>query len=139
MNWSFELSKAPTASFCSSFPAASGVLLQSPFHHLISQWLMCDLSSRTSARRDESSTKYASYSTTGTLLCTVCHLQLKSETLWEGHLRSAGHLHALSEAYKNKRKSPLPCEHRTTSKFSRRSARRATMRRRAQFENEAKH
>ncbi|KAN0120411.1 hypothetical protein V8E51_002619 [Hyaloscypha variabilis] len=36
--------------------------------------------------------KYASYSTTGTLLCTVCHLQLKSETLWEGHLRSAGHL-----------------------------------------------
>ncbi|PMD15762.1 hypothetical protein NA56DRAFT_649843 [Hyaloscypha hepaticicola] len=36
--------------------------------------------------------KYASYSTTGTLLCTVCHLQLKSETLWEGHLRSAGHI-----------------------------------------------
>ena len=36
--------------------------------------------------------KYASYSTTGTLLCTVCRLQLKSETLWEGHLRSAGHL-----------------------------------------------
>ena len=36
--------------------------------------------------------KYASYSTTGTLLCTACHLQLKSETLWEGHLRSAGHI-----------------------------------------------
>jgi len=36
--------------------------------------------------------KHASYSTTGTLLCTVCHLQLKSETLWDGHLRSAGHI-----------------------------------------------
>jgi zinc finger protein 830 len=36
--------------------------------------------------------KYASYSTTGTLLCTICHLQLKSESLWDGHLRSAGHI-----------------------------------------------
>ena len=36
--------------------------------------------------------KHASYSTTGTLLCLVCHLQVKSESLWEGHLRSAGHI-----------------------------------------------
>jgi zinc finger protein 830 len=36
--------------------------------------------------------KYASYSTSGTLLCTVCRLQLKSESLWDGHLRSAGHI-----------------------------------------------
>ncbi|TVY89884.1 Zinc finger protein [Lachnellula willkommii] len=36
--------------------------------------------------------KYASYTPTGTLLCVVCHLQLKSESLWEGHLRSAGHI-----------------------------------------------
>jgi len=36
--------------------------------------------------------KYASYSTTGTLSCRVCHLQLKSESLWEGHLRSPGHI-----------------------------------------------
>ncbi|TVY51613.1 Zinc finger protein [Lachnellula cervina] len=36
--------------------------------------------------------KYASYTPTGTLLCIVCHLQLKSESLWEGHLRSAGHI-----------------------------------------------
>lgn len=35
--------------------------------------------------------KYASYAT-GTLLCSVCRLQLKSETLWDGHLRSAGHI-----------------------------------------------
>lgn len=36
--------------------------------------------------------KHASYSTTGTLLCTVCHLQLKGEALWEPHLRSASHI-----------------------------------------------
>ncbi|KAK6581217.1 hypothetical protein PZA11_005908 [Diplocarpon coronariae] len=36
--------------------------------------------------------RHASYSSAGTLLCTVCHLQLKSETLWDGHLRSAGHM-----------------------------------------------
>ncbi|KUJ12660.1 uncharacterized protein LY89DRAFT_653165 [Mollisia scopiformis] len=41
--------------------------------------------------------KHASYSTTGTLLCTVCHLQLKSESLWEGHLRSAGHIMRLQK------------------------------------------
>lgn len=35
--------------------------------------------------------KLASYSTTGTLICLACHLQLKSESLWDGHLRSAGH------------------------------------------------
>lgn len=35
--------------------------------------------------------KHASYST-GTLLCTVCHLQVKSEALWEPHLKSPGHL-----------------------------------------------
>ncbi|KAH6679153.1 hypothetical protein B0J14DRAFT_532856 [Halenospora varia] len=36
--------------------------------------------------------KYASYTPTGTLLCVICHLQLKSESLWDGHLRSAGHI-----------------------------------------------
>lgn len=41
--------------------------------------------------------KYASYSPTGTLLCIVCHLQLKSESLWDGHLRSAGHLMKLQK------------------------------------------
>ena len=35
--------------------------------------------------------KHASYST-GSLLCIVCHLQIKSESLWEGHLRSPGHI-----------------------------------------------
>ena len=34
---------------------------------------------------------HATYSTTGTLVCLVCHIQLKSESLWSGHLRSPQH------------------------------------------------
>ncbi len=34
---------------------------------------------------------FAAYSTTGLLVCTVCHIQLKSESLWDSHLRSAEH------------------------------------------------
>lgn len=33
----------------------------------------------------------ATYSTTGTLVCLVCHIQLKAESQWEKHLRSAQH------------------------------------------------
>ena len=33
----------------------------------------------------------ASYSSTGTLFCLVCHVQLKSESLWDTHLRSVQH------------------------------------------------
>lgn len=33
----------------------------------------------------------ATYSTTGTLVCLVCHIQLKAESLWEKHLMSAQH------------------------------------------------
>lgn len=33
----------------------------------------------------------ATYSTTGTLVCLVCHIQLKAESLWDKHLRSAQH------------------------------------------------
>lgn len=32
-----------------------------------------------------------SYTKSGVLLCNVCNLNVKSETLWEGHLRSANH------------------------------------------------
>ncbi|RDL36944.1 Uncharacterized protein BP5553_04377 [Venustampulla echinocandica] len=53
------------------------------------------LKSERAARRIQH--KYASYSTTGTLLCVVCHLQLKSESLWDGHLRSAGHIMRLEK------------------------------------------
>jgi len=35
---------------------------------------------------------HASYSTTGKLICLPCQLQLKSESLWNGHLRSSQHL-----------------------------------------------
>lgn len=34
---------------------------------------------------------HAAYSDAGKLLCTLCHEPLKSESLWEGHLRSQGH------------------------------------------------
>lgn len=34
---------------------------------------------------------HASYSKSGQLLCGVCQLFIKSETLWDGHLRSANH------------------------------------------------
>ncbi|MCJ1231729.1 hypothetical protein MMC12_008408 [Toensbergia leucococca] len=33
----------------------------------------------------------ATYSTTGTLVCLVCHIQLKAESLWDTHLNSAQH------------------------------------------------
>lgn len=33
----------------------------------------------------------ATYSTTGTLVCLVCHIQLKAESQWEKHLLSAQH------------------------------------------------
>ncbi|KAF7943980.1 hypothetical protein EAE96_010392 [Botrytis aclada] len=41
--------------------------------------------------------KHAGYSTAGNLMCLVCHLQMKSESLWEGHLRSPGHILRLSK------------------------------------------
>ena len=34
---------------------------------------------------------YLTYTKSGQLLCNVCQLNVKSETLWEGHLRSANH------------------------------------------------
>jgi len=34
---------------------------------------------------------HLSYTKSGILLCNVCNLNVKSETLWEGHLRSANH------------------------------------------------
>ncbi|MCJ1364470.1 hypothetical protein MMC16_003581 [Acarospora aff. strigata] len=34
---------------------------------------------------------HATYSTTGTLVCLVCHIQLKSDSLWKSHLKSADH------------------------------------------------
>lgn len=54
--------------------------------------------------------KHASYATTGTLLCTVCRLQLKSDTLWEGHLRSAGHIMRLQKLEYNEQTPQAPPE-----------------------------
>ncbi|GKT52357.1 zinc finger protein [Colletotrichum spaethianum] len=34
---------------------------------------------------------YAAYSDAGKLLCTLCHEAIKSESLWDGHVRGSGH------------------------------------------------
>lgn len=41
---------------------------------------------------------HVTYSTTGRLICLVCNLQLKSESLWAGHQRSPNHKRLLQEA-----------------------------------------
>lgn len=38
---------------------------------------------------------HAAYSDAGKLLCTVCHEPVKAESLWDGHIRSTGHLQRL--------------------------------------------
>jgi zinc finger protein 830 len=51
------------------------------------------------ARRIEHS--HAAYSDAGKLLCVVCHEHIKTETLWDGHVRGTGHqgrLQALQKA-----------------------------------------
>ena len=45
---------------------------------------------------------HVTYSTTGRLICLVCNLQLKSESLWPGHQRSPNHKRLLQEAEGNK-------------------------------------
>lgn len=35
---------------------------------------------------------HAAYSEAGKLLCTVCHEQIKAESLWDGHIRSPAHV-----------------------------------------------
>ena len=35
---------------------------------------------------------HASYSATGTLTCVICRIPIKSDSLWEGHLRSSTHV-----------------------------------------------
>ncbi|KAL8833115.1 MAG: hypothetical protein Q9170_004497 [Blastenia crenularia] len=35
---------------------------------------------------------HLTYSSTGTLICIVCHIQIKTEALWNKHLRSAQHV-----------------------------------------------
>ncbi|CCU82909.1 unnamed protein product [Blumeria hordei] len=36
--------------------------------------------------------QYASYSATNSLLCTICNTQIRSESLWNQHLQSTGHI-----------------------------------------------
>ena len=52
----------------------------------------------------------ASYSSTGTLFCLSCHIQLKSESLWDSHLRSAQHTTRLQKTKATKIGRPPPQE-----------------------------
>lgn len=40
---------------------------------------------------------HATYSTTGALVCLLCHIQLKSDSLWNSHLRSTIHLQRIRD------------------------------------------
>lgn len=50
---------------------------------------------------------HATYSTTGKLICLVCQLQLKSESIWNSHLRSPQHLTRLQK-YEEERAANSP-------------------------------
>ncbi|GKT59871.1 zinc finger protein 830-like protein [Colletotrichum tofieldiae] len=41
---------------------------------------------------------HAAYSDAGKLLCTLCHEAIKSESLWDGHIRGSGHTTKLKAA-----------------------------------------
>lgn len=53
---------------------------------------------------------HASYSTTGALSCLVCHIPLKSESLWDLHVKSAAHVKHLQRLGngKSERKPEAP-------------------------------
>ncbi|KAK3291232.1 uncharacterized protein B0H64DRAFT_410153 [Chaetomium fimeti] len=48
---------------------------------------------------------HASYSDAGKLVCTVCSEQVKTESLWDGHLRSAGHRQRLQSIHQSSAKN----------------------------------
>lgn len=50
----------------------------------------------------------ATYSTTGKLICLICQLQLKSESLWNSHLRSPQHLTCLQRYEEEQASAPAP-------------------------------
>lgn len=49
---------------------------------------------------------HASYSTTGALSCLVCHIQVKSESLWDLHVKSAAHVKHLQRLGNGKLERP---------------------------------
>lgn len=51
---------------------------------------------------------YAAYSSSGTLSCTVCHLNLKAESLWEPHLNGKTHRQNLQRLQVTKSSEVLP-------------------------------
>ena len=51
---------------------------------------------------------YASYTKSNLLSCNLCHLVIKSESLWDGHLRSANHKKNVKAATTGADEKPLP-------------------------------
>lgn len=49
---------------------------------------------------------HASYSTSGALVCLVCHITLKAESLWELHLKSTDHVKRLHRLRDGKLENP---------------------------------
>ncbi len=58
---------------------------------------------------------YAAYSDAGKLLCTLCHEHIKAESLWDGHLRGAGHRQRVKALQERAQAKPDGGELETTS------------------------
>ncbi|KAF9880538.1 zinc finger protein 830-like protein [Colletotrichum karsti] len=62
---------------------------------------------------------HAAYSDAGKLLCTLCHEAIKSESLWEGHIRGPNHtakLKATREAVPNATNGPVTADSAPSNK-----------------------
>ena len=74
---------------------------------------------------------HASYSSTGTLSCTVCRVQLKADSLWDPHVRGKPHrvnLQRLQEAKKNDASGDAPGPGAGAGAGTKRSAETAALR-----------
>ncbi|KAI1157810.1 hypothetical protein F5B18DRAFT_643554 [Nemania serpens] len=74
---------------------------------------MADARALLRARRAENRIKhpYASYSDVGKLLCKLCHDAVKTESLWDTHIRSQSHrqrLQALQQLQQQQQQQPSP-------------------------------
>ncbi|KAH8902061.1 hypothetical protein BR93DRAFT_888024 [Coniochaeta sp. PMI_546] len=56
---------------------------------------------------------HAAYSEAGKLLCTVCHEQVKAESLWDGHIRSPAHLQRVQKLQASR---PTAAQHTASNK-----------------------
>ncbi|CAD0087743.1 unnamed protein product [Aureobasidium vineae] len=55
---------------------------------------------------------HANYSDSGKLLCAVCNIQIKTESLWDNHIKSAQHAARLDHLRANPPPTPAPASNR---------------------------